>query len=323
MNDHEKISAPTRIQTRSSLACLECRSKHVKCDALQPRCTRCTNFQKQCQYPTSRRGGPHRAAISERKRHISKKNNNRQRSSTTQTLTDSTIPELDVGLMNSTNILSPDEDTNSGIRALSEPYSPPEERGLANDPLILSYYKNFHAFHPFVLPLPQLVRLCEGSLTSTFDFSALTTVMRLIGNLYDAQEWSGSLQTGVESRISRLPSSDPVQVQCRLLYSIALFWSSHTTRAREELEIAIDVALELGMHKKEFASTCGAGDVVLMESWRRTWWMLYIVDAYYAGTLGTMNLKAFHIETTVSLPCEEGEYESGVSVSSMNRISSS
>ena len=67
------------------------------------------------------------------------------------------------------------------------------------------------------------------------------------------------------------------------------------------------------MHKREFV-TAFVGDVVLMESWRRTWWMLYIVDAYYAGTLGTMNLKAFLVEATVDLPCEEDVYESGVSM---------
>ncbi|KAF0639888.1 hypothetical protein FPSE5266_05949 [Fusarium pseudograminearum] len=160
--------------------------------------------------------------------------------------------------------------------------------------------------------MPPMVvgSLCEGPSASPFDFTPLTTVMRLIGNIYDAQEWSISLQEDAESRISQLSSSDPVQVQCRLLYSIALFWSSYTTKASEEKDIATNVALELGMHKGEFASASGAGDAVLMESWRRTWWMLYIVDAYYAGTLGTMNFKTFHVEATVSLPCEEDEYES-------------
>ncbi|CAG1976863.1 unnamed protein product [Fusarium graminearum] len=311
MDAHEEMSAPTRMQTRSSLACLECRSKHVKCDAKQPCCTRCTALQKQCQYPTSRRGGAHRAIISERRRRLSKKNNSRPGSGTTQTLTDATIPELDVELMHCTDIALPDEDTIPGARLLNESYNTTEEGGLANDPLILSYYKNFHVFHPFALPLPQLIKLCEGPSASSFDFTALTTVMRLIGNLYDAQEWSISLQNEAESRISQLPSSDPVQVQCRLLYSIALFWSSYTTKASEEKDIATNVALELGMHKGEFASACGAENAVLMESWRRTWWMLYIVDAYYAGTLGTMNFKTFHVEATVSLPCEEEEYESG------------
>ncbi|GKU11633.1 unnamed protein product [Fusarium langsethiae] len=317
MDDHEQTSAPIRLQTRSSLACLECRLKHVKCDAKQPHCTRCTTFQKQCQYPTSRRGGLHRAAISERKRRLSKKNSDQPGSGTTRALTDATIPELDAELMHYTDIELQDKDI-SPERVYNESETHPEQEGLEKDPLVLSYYKNFHAFHPFALPLPQLVRLCEGPSTSSFDFTALMVVMRLIGNLYDAQEWSSSLQNEIESRISQLSSSDPVQVQCRLLYSIALFWSSHTTESREQVDIAINVALEMGMHKREFASACGAGDVVLIESWRRTWWMLYIVDAYYAGTLGTMSFKAFHVEATVPLPCEEDEYESGISVSFMN-----
>jgi hypothetical protein len=220
--------------------------------------------------------------------------------------------------MHCADIGLPDENIIAETRGLDEPGTPLTEEGLAKDPLVLSYYKNFHAFHPFILPLPQLVSLCEGRSVSSVDFSAVTPVMRLIGNLYDTHEWSGSLQNEVESRISQLPSSDPVQVQCRLLYSIALFWSSYTIKAKEQIDTATGMALELNMHKREFASAYGAGDVVLMESWRRTWWMLYIVDAYYAGTLGTMNLKAFHVEATVSLPCEEDEYESGVSVSFMN-----
>ncbi|KAM0543647.1 hypothetical protein ACHAO7_009269 [Fusarium culmorum] len=256
-------------------------------------------------------GGAHRAVISERRRRLSKKNNDRLGSGTTQTSTDATIPELDVELMHCTDIALPVEDTIPETRLLNESRNSLEEGSLANDLLVLSYYKNFHAFHPFAPPLPQLVKLCEGPSASSFDFTALTTVMRLIGNLYDAQEWSISLQSEAESRISQLPSSDPVQVQCRLLYSIALFWSSYTNKASEEKDIATNVALELGMHKGEFASACGAENAVLMETWRRTWWMLYIVDAYYAGTLGTMNFKTFHVEATVSLPCEEEEYESG------------
>jgi hypothetical protein len=140
----------------------------------------------------------------------------------------------------------------------------------------------------------------------------MAAVMRLIGNLYTTHEWSLPLQTEAETRISQLHSSNPVQVQCRLLYSIALFWNSFRSEADREIETAKDVALTLGMHRQEFAAASGFGDEVLVESWRRTWWMLYIVDAYYAGTLGTLNLKVFHIEASVDLPCKESEYESGV-----------
>lgn len=303
-----------RVQTRSSLACLQCRSKHVKCDAKQPHCTRCLASQKECQYTVSRRGGLDRAALAERKRHA-RKSNSRQSSERSRSLTDATIPEIDIELM---DIGLPDDELRQEIVASSSSEASHLQHNLADDPLVASYYKNFHALHPFALPQHHLVKLCDNP-SSSSNFAAMTSVMRLIGNLYEAHGWSNLLQTEIESRISELSSSDPIQVQCRLLYSIALFWSSHTARAKEEIDSATSVAVELGMHKREFVDTY-VGDVVLMESWRRTWWMLYIVDAYYAGTLGTMNLKAFHVEATVDLPCEEDEYESGVSVSSISEI---
>jgi hypothetical protein len=212
---------------------------------------------------------------------------------------------MDIGL--------PDDELRQEIVASSSSEDSHLQNNLADDPLVASYYKNFHALHPFALPLHHLVKLCENH-SSPSNFAAITPVMRLIGNLYEAHEWSNPLQAEIECRITELPPSDPIQVQCRLLYSIALFWSSNTTRAKEEIDTATSIAVELGMHRIEFVNTYG-GDLVLMESWRRTWWMLYIVDAYYAGTLGTMNLKAFHVEATVDLPCEEEEYESGVSMS--------
>ena len=41
---------------RVSLACIPCRSKHIKCDATLPACQRCTLDQKPCYYSKSRRG---------------------------------------------------------------------------------------------------------------------------------------------------------------------------------------------------------------------------------------------------------------------------
>lgn len=101
-------------------------------------------------------------------------------------------------------------------------------------------------------------------------------------------------------------------VQCRALYSIALFWYGHTAESEREMDIATRLALDLGMFRREFATENAAGDPLLKECWRRTWWTLYIVDAYYAGTLGRKHLAVLGVETTVDLPCEESEYELGV-----------
>ncbi|KAF4467412.1 C6 transcription factor [Fusarium albosuccineum] len=99
-------------------------------------------------------------------------------------------------------------------------------------------------------------------------------------------------------------------VQSRLLYSIPLFWHGYRADSKREMDIAIRLALDLGMFRRKFAAEQGE-DPVIKESWRRTWWMVFIIDAYYAGTLGAMNFATIHVETTVELPCEEAEYESG------------
>ena len=80
------------------------------------------------------------------------------------------------------------------------------------------------------------------------------------------------------------------------------------------MDTAVKLALDLGMFHRGFATEHGHGDLMLTECWRRTWWTLYIVDAYYAGTLGTLEFAVVGVEATVDLPCEESEYESGVSI---------
>ncbi|KAL1905365.1 hypothetical protein Sste5344_008858 [Sporothrix stenoceras] len=65
------------------------------------------------------------------------------------------------------------------------------------------------------------------------------------------------------------------------------------------------------MFRQDFAAKYGAQDAVLTECWRRTWWMLYMVDAFYAGTLGAASFATVDVVATVDLPCEEADYEKG------------
>jgi hypothetical protein len=97
-----------------------------------------------------------------------------------------------------------------------------------------------------------------------------------------------------------------------MLYSIALYWSDRKTDAMYQIDNAVRLAVDLQMNQKEFPLMHGGADSILEECWRRTWWMLYIVDTYYSGTLGSMRTGLADIEATVELPCEESEYESGV-----------
>jgi hypothetical protein len=62
---HDQLGGPARGTGRTSvaLACIGCRSRHLKCDAVSPTCSRCYADGRQCFYLKSRRGykGPKRS----------------------------------------------------------------------------------------------------------------------------------------------------------------------------------------------------------------------------------------------------------------------
>ncbi|KAL4953947.1 hypothetical protein BDW69DRAFT_184000 [Aspergillus filifer] len=181
---------------------------------------------------------------------------------------------------------------------------------IRNDLLIDSYYKNFHICHPFVLPRDHLTKLHQDP-SSQYNLAPLVATLRFMGNIYNAREWSIPLKDNVEASLSLLSPSDPVLIQCRILYSVALFWYDYKTEAKSQMDRAAKLAIDLQMFRAEFVASRGADDEVQRESWRRTWWMLYILDAYYAGTLGAPNFRVMDIDITTELPCDESDYESG------------
>ncbi|KAI5459237.1 hypothetical protein BGZ63DRAFT_415868 [Mariannaea sp. PMI_226] len=297
---------------RSLLACLPCRSRHLKCDSKRPCCTRCTEGEKQCQYAQSRRGGLDRAALAERRKRLAAAEESQATSSLesspvggqqTLAFTDADILD-DSGLLDNTSV----SDFTSGT---ASPAIPPfQVDNIDNDSFVNAYYDNFHKLHPFVLPRGHLQKLYQCP-SRRLSFKPLVAVLRFIGHIYTSREWPSLLRAAVDGMLSQASKTDPITVQCRLLYSIALFWSGYKADAQRELSTAAGLARELGMFRGEFATERGSGDPIIIECWRRTWWMLYIVDIYFAGSLGTMTFTVLDIDATVDLPCEEAEYESG------------
>lgn len=306
--------------TRSSLACLPCRSRHLKCGGERPCCCRCAESGNQCHYAKSRRGGLDRAALAERRKRLAAtdapSSGNSTQTEDPHDLAGVQQNQSHVYQFTEANV----QDTNGSMdegRAnwrLDTDSLPSVDRlyNIDEDALIDSYYANFHSFHPLLLPRKHLARLYQDP-DKQASFIPLVGVMRLIGHLYASREWSTSLEAFIDACLLQASQADPVMVQCRLLYSIALFWHARRAESKREMSTATRLALDLGMFRREFATEHGPGDPVLAESWRRTWWMLYIVDVYYAGTVGEKDLAVLDVEPTVDLPCEESEYEFGVS----------
>lgn len=324
MNTTATSAAPLskRHKSRSSLACLPCRSRHLKCDGVRPYCSRCIVAAQQCQYAQSRRGGLDRAALAERRKRL-EATGPTQVADIVSPLQSSLVPHLhreprpspplsgDVGA-DITNDYDPsgESSTNAG----SSTSSPRVDIGddFEGDSFIASYYKSFHKLHPLVLPHKHLIRI-HRTRTMKLNLRPLIAILRLIGHIYSAQKWSASLRDHVETCFAEASNADPIMVQCRTLYSIALFWNNYKDESKREMDAAVRLALDLQMFRQDFAAKQGSQDPVLTECWRRTWWTLYMVDAFYAGTLGTMNFATMDVVATVDLPSEEWEYEEGVS----------
>ncbi|KAK4204396.1 hypothetical protein QBC40DRAFT_97865 [Triangularia verruculosa] len=329
-------------------ACLACRGKHLKCDGNTP-CARCTSSATECIYVASRRGykGPRRnAAQNPNKRHAS--SSPPYSGPTVESCpmmlghTPVSIPAPSISAFNPAIILpeqspiqyAPTPGLNhAGLYRNSfasplEPntMAPPSSMALTtpsaipqNQPPVTTlaercfdaFYHYFHAGHPFVLPKEYFLRLLKEG--NTPGLNVVMAAMRYIGSLYlDA---GPAKATYLEEAIRQcyLPSTakDGFLIQALLLIIVGLDGSCQQEKARELLADCERFAIEIDLNKRQFATLHGHGNPVLEESWRRTWWDLFVCDGMIAGVHRVTNFLLFDIQADVGLPCEEQQYLTG------------
>lgn len=216
------------------------------------------------------------------------------------------------------NPFAPGMDPNTMALAASTatvtPQSQPPTASLA-ERCFESFYHFFHAGHPFVLPKEYFLPLMkEGSAPN---LSVVMAAMRYIGSLYISAGPAQATFLDEAIRLCYLPDTpkDGFLIQALLLIVVGLDGSCEQARARELLADCERFAIEIDLNKREFATLHGRGNPVLEESWRRTWWDLYVCDGMIAGVHRITNFLLFDIVTDVGLPCEEHQYLSGVRIS--------
>lgn len=173
-----------------------------------------------------------------------------------------------------------------------------------------SFYRYFHGSHPFVLPREHLLPLANGTA-----LDPLMAVIRWVGSLFiDVGKSRPSLYDDAMRLLDDLSfPQDGFKVQAMMLSIVALDGCCENTKAAELLGRTETLALQIGLNKGHFASLNGRGNPVLEESWRRTWWDLFIIDGMIAGVHRMTNFLLYDIPTDVNLPCEESQYFAGVS----------
>lgn len=176
-----------------------------------------------------------------------------------------------------------------------------------------SFYYYYHAAHPFVLPKEYLARHRRETGQK---LEHLVAAMRYVGALFLDAGPARASYLDEALRLCRSPTTpkDGFLVQALLLVIVALDGNCEQDKARELLNEAESIAVEIGLNTRQFAALHGRGNPVLEESWRRTWWDLYVCDGMIAGVHRVTNFLLYDVVCDVALPCEESEYLSGVSL---------
>ncbi|KAK0646653.1 hypothetical protein B0T16DRAFT_329982 [Cercophora newfieldiana] len=301
------------------------RGKHLKCDGRTP-CSRCTISNSECVYVASRRGykGPRRnTAHNPHKRHASSSPpyagpvdscpmllGHTPVSVGTPTVstfnpaivlpdqspvTPYTAPTALPGLAIYRNPFAPTMDGNA-LALTTVPQTQPPVASLA-ERCFDAFYHCFYSAHPFVLPKEFFLRLLKDSPSPNLE--AVMAAMRYIGSLYVECGPTRATYLDEAIRLCYLPTTakDGFLIQALLLIIVGLDGSCQQERARELLADCERFAIEIDLNKREFATLHGHGNPVLEESWRRTWWDLYVCDGMIAGVHRVTNFLLFDISS--------------------------
>jgi hypothetical protein len=206
--------------------------------------------------------------------------------------------------------------TDNGPSEEHSPIGPPNtsagsaSRELDSPKLLDIYYSSFHHSHPIVLPREFFNQRLQTNKQSLLQ---LIPVMEFIGSLYEPKAPKEDLRIQVESLLQSddLPETG-FTVQALQLYAVAIHSCDEFEHARAILDRAIQIAVQINMRSSSFAAEYGEGNPVLEESWRRTWWELFVIDGSFAAIRHCSAFSMNEILSDVHLPCEEAEYESGV-----------
>ncbi|KAH8816311.1 hypothetical protein F5884DRAFT_818401 [Xylogone sp. PMI_703] len=293
-----------------SAACIACRSKHLKCDGLNP-CSRCSSDNTDCIYVRSRRGykGP-RKAVGQRK--ALPPSTDLSRITCPLIRAPFNSKDLQQQIQNGLNLSSfqgaladPSffdfgQDLAGTVSGSSHLIPDVQQRCME------AFFHYFAPAHPFMLPKLNLLKLLKEK-----PLGYIEAILWYIGSIYISEAPTAAFEQEAERLVNLATSRDGFKVQALLLLAIAFDGCLHRDRALQFLLEAQDLALELGMDKREFASANGQGCVFLEESWRRTFWELYAVDGMIAGVHQKSEFRFYNVESDVPLPCEEVEYTSG------------
>ncbi|RMY53876.1 hypothetical protein D0863_13811 [Hortaea werneckii] len=303
----------------SSLACDECRKKHLKCDSTTPPCTRCTNESLLCSYTPSRRGYRRRKTPWDSAKTAAAQKTSQHGGTSTPTF-DLDGMDLNPSLplkpgdatppgQNGSGIVPSDAAVFSAEAPTDTPQTTATNRSVEltrqeEERLVHLYYTHFHATAPILVPRRRYA-------TQAYP-AHLKAVVHFIGSHYTPAFDSNLLHDAVEVLLS--PPQEPAlhTTQALLLLSIAQHARAYHVNALATLSRATEMAIELKLHLRDAPVRYGGLDPLLQESVKRTWWEVYCIEGYLAAVHRQPSFRCNSVLLEALLPCEENAYRDGL-----------
>jgi hypothetical protein len=181
--------------------------------------------------------------------------------------------------------------------------------------LIHAYYSFFHPAHPFLLPQVSMVEQLNDP-----KYRLLELAILYIGSFYVVTGSTSVHEQELVAALQQAPllgNKDVIVVQALLLCAIGMHMNDMERESAHVLSTAIAMAYEIGLCQKLYATVHARPGTLMEESYRRTFWELYVVDGLFAGVNPehTLQLAGLYV-TDYPLPIEDVEYAMGVGVSS-------
>ncbi|PGH14555.1 hypothetical protein AJ80_05875 [Polytolypa hystricis UAMH7299] len=306
-------------KSRLSSTCTNCRERHLKCDG-GPTCSRCRTDGRSCVFVVSRRGRrPGSRLDTSRGDRLTPSPSFDDSRYTDMQMSSSPEPTKRMDHFGSTlanRLADPQYQTSMlGQHPLArEAESLLVSRTISLDAqdnhfahLLDIFYARVFFAHPFLLPRRQLVDLlAQGTLPH------LKAVISYAASCYDpAMQKTYFRDRAMATLVDPSLPQDGYMVQALLLFSIGLLTAGDHDGVASVLSTAIRLALELGMGSHEFCVRSSYGSLVQEESWRRTWWELFIIDGYLALMRRKDKFTLFSVPSDNLLPCEDLDYVTG------------
>ncbi|KAK5747708.1 hypothetical protein LTS12_022257 [Elasticomyces elasticus] len=204
--------------------------------------------------------------------------------------------------------LSTPTPTTSATTLETPPAWPP---AVDQEALINTFYSNFYASHPFLVP--------RRHYTSQNYPDYLILTICFIGSHYTNHQILAAASTLHDAVATAIAPPDPQtvhRVQALMLYATILHARHEPHHAQTVILRAATIALALGMDSPSFAQDNAAGNPLVEESLRRTWWELYTIDLYIAALhrQPTCGIKGARKSSVMNyhLPSSQPLFEAGL-----------